>query len=136
MAEDKERTGAKSTEAQGEASEAQGTDTVNRDDPLDVGVPMLPSEGNERQGPEDALGVGPKRGDYRNRIGSSLYNPTTTERIPEDERETDDDGNVIGAHTRVVEQRPRAEDIGDEEGLKGGVETDPAHPFYGVRSRG
>lgn len=126
MAEDKERTSAKNQSAR---------NTVDRDDPLDVGVPMLPSEGRERQGPEDALGVGPKRGDYTGRIGSSLYNPTTTERIPEDERETDEDGNVVGPHTRVVEQRPRAEEIGDEEGLKGGVETDPVHPFYGVRKR-
>ena len=91
--------------------------TADRGDALDVGVPMLPSDGNERQGPEDALGLGPKRGDYRNRIGNSAYIPTTTERIPPAEREEG------GPHTRVVYQRPRAEDIGDEKGKKGGVET-------------
>ena len=33
----------------------------------------------------------------------------------------------------MVAQRPRAEEIGDEAGLKGGVETDPNHPIQRAR---
>jgi len=102
---------------------------VTRDDPGDLGVPMLPGDPSEPQGPEDALGAGPKRGDYTGRIGPATYHPHTTEAIPASERETDDDGNPTGVGVRVVAQRPRAEDIGDESGLKGGVETDPVHPI-------
>lgn len=108
-----------------EKTNGESARTVERDDPLDLGVPMLPSEGNERVGPEDALGRGPKRGDYTNRLGGAIH--TEAVRVPEDERETDEDGNVVGAHTKIEHQNPRAEEIGDEEGLKGGVETDPAH---------
>lgn len=96
---------------------------VTRDDPLDLGVPMLPGDPSEPVGPEDALGVGPKRGDYTGRIGPAHYHPTTGERIPADEREEG------GPTVRVVSQRSRAEEIGDEAGLKGGVETDPVHPI-------
>lgn len=96
---------------------------VDRNDPLDLGVPMLEGSEKEPQGPEDALGVGPKRGDYRERVGHSAYHPHTTEAIPDDELERDDDGVVIGPRTRVVAQRPRTEDIGEVEGKKGGVTT-------------
>ena len=36
---------------------------TTRDDVTDLGVPILPGDPKERQGAEDALGVGPKRGD-------------------------------------------------------------------------
>lgn len=85
---------------------------VVKDDPTDLGVPMLPGSPDEPVGPEDALGVGPKRGDYTGRIGPSNYQPHEARR---------EDGKVV-----MEAQRPRAEDIGDAEGLKGGVETDPA----------
>jgi hypothetical protein len=113
------------------STSAQQSETVERNDPLDLGVPMLAGseDKKERQGPEDALGAGPKRGDYRDRIGNSAYHPHTSERIPDDELERDDEGNVTGPRVRVVEQRPRAEEIGDEPGKKGGVETDPLHPL-------
>jgi hypothetical protein len=90
---------------------------TTRQDLLDAGVPMLPGDPRERQGPEDALGAGPKRGDYTSRIGGSDYHPHTSEPIPEDEQEPD------GPTTRLVPQRPRAEDIGDVPRRKGGVET-------------
>jgi len=77
------------------------TKLVDRDDALDLGVPMLQGDPSEPQGPEDALGDGPKRGDYRDRIGPSNYHP----------------------HTGAEPQRPKADDIGDAKGLKGGVET-------------
>ena len=74
---------------------------TTRDDRLDLGVPMLQGDGSERVGPEDALGKGPKRGDYRNRLGGDGYNP----------------------HEGNAPQRPRAEKRGDVKGKKGGVET-------------
>lgn len=85
--------------------------TVEKDDALDAGVPMLPGK-NEPVGPEDALGEGPKRGDYRDRIGPSNYHPH--------ESVVQEDGTV-----KLVPQRPRTEDIGDVAGKKGGVETAP-----------
>ena len=109
-----------------EEKQSRKQKTVDRGDPHDLGVPMLPSEGKERQGPEDALGAGPKRGDYRNRVNDAEH--YVPEVIPAEEREKDEDGNITGPRTRMVHQNPRAEEIGDEAGLKGGVETDPAHP--------
>lgn len=82
--------------------------TIERD-PADVGVPMLPGDPSEPQGPEDALGTGAKRGDYTDRVGPQGYNPH----------------EVVPAKDGVaaVPQRPRAEEQGDAKGLKGGVET-------------
>lgn len=81
-------------------TEEAKTETVTRD-AGDLGVPMLPGSDKEPQGPEDALGEGPKRGDYTDRLGGSGYQP----------------------HQGSVPQAPRATDIGDVEGKKGGVET-------------
>lgn len=94
-------------------SELEVAAAAHVSDPQDVGVPMIPSEGGERQGPEDALGEGPKRGDYRDRLGGTIH--TQTRRNPET-------GEV-----ETVYQNERADDIGDAPGLKGGVETDPAY---------
>lgn len=111
------------TQANAEGLEHPEGGRVTRDDPTDLGVPMLAGDPSEPVGPEDALGAGPKRGDYTGRIGPAHYHPHTTEPVPADEREED------GPSVRVVVQRPRAEEIGDEAGLKGGVETDPVHPL-------
>ena len=75
-------------------------DRTTRDDDADLGVPMLPGQPDEPVGPEDALGDGPKRGDYSDRIGGSTYHP----------------------HTGGEAQRPKVADIGDAPG-KGGVST-------------
>lgn len=72
--------------------------------PGDLGVPMLAGSPDEPVGPEDALGEGPTRGDYRDRIG---------------------DPNRYHPHEGATPQRPRTEDIGDESGAKGGVDTKP-----------
>ncbi|MDQ3747973.1 MAG: hypothetical protein M3367_02995 [Acidobacteriota bacterium] len=88
---------------------------TTRDDVTDMGVPMLQGDGSEPQGPEDALGQGLKRGDYRNRIGGSSYQPH--EVVP------NKDAQPGEPTVKVVAQRPRAQDIGDEAGKKGGVET-------------
>lgn len=90
---------------------------TTRDDLMDAGVPMLAGDPAEPTGPEDALGPGAKRGDYTQRIGSDSYHPHTVEVIPEAERQPG------GPVRRLVAQRPRAENIGDEPGKKGGVET-------------
>jgi hypothetical protein len=74
---------------------------TTRDDPLDLGVPMLAGSPDEPVGPEDALGEGLKRGDYRDRLGGSAYNP----------------------HRGDKPQKPLANQIGDAEGKKGGVDT-------------
>jgi hypothetical protein len=88
---------------------------TTRDDKTDLGVPMLPGSGDEPVGPEDALGEGPKRGDYSKRLGDANYAPHETKRIA--------DAKPGEAHTEVVEQAPRVNDVGDESGKKGGVET-------------
>src|SRR5687768_3044980 len=49
--------------------------TTTRMDGLDAGVPMLQGDGSEPVGPEDALGPGPKRGDYTSRVGPGDYQP-------------------------------------------------------------
>lgn len=88
---------------------------TTRDDALDAGVPMLPGTGDEPQGPEDALGVGPKRGDYTERVGPAGYQPHQSVPVP--------NAGPGEPNARLVPQRPRAEDIGDVPGKKGGVET-------------
>lgn len=89
---------------------------THADDATYEGVKMEPAEDGadttERGGPEDALGLGPKRGHYKHPDG---YEPHET--LP-----------VAGAkpgEPRVAmdAQKPRTEDIGDEAGKKGGVET-------------
>ena len=80
---------------------SQGGATT-RDDATDLGVPMLAGDPAERQGPEDALGAGPKRGDYRDRLGY---------------------GDTPGPHEGGVPQAPRVNERGDVEGAKGGVDT-------------
>ena len=86
--------------------------TTTRDDATDMGVPMLPGDGSEPSGPEDALGVGAKRGDYRGRIGPENYQPHESVAVTDAKP---------GEPTVVVQsQRPRTADIGDEKGVKGG----------------
>lgn len=95
---------------------SQGGATT-RDDALDAGVPMLQGDPSERQGPEDALGRGPKRGDYSGRVGPGDYQPHQS--VPVDNAKAGE------PRARLEAQRPRVEDRGDAKGQKGGVETDP-----------
>lgn len=89
-------------EVPGPAARSDGVDegrsATTRDDRADLGVPMVAGSPDEPVGPEDALGPGEKRGDYRKRI-------------------------VGDPHSGAEPQRPHAEKIGDGEGKKGGVET-------------
>jgi len=90
----------KAAAPKGEAKKSSKDSTIDRD-PADLGVPMLPGSPGEPVGPEDALGEGPKRGDYSDRLGGESYDP----------------------HQGNEAQRPRVDDVGDEAGKKGGVET-------------
>lgn len=85
---------------------------TTRDDATDMGVPMLAGGANEPVGPEDALGVGPKRGDYSDRIGPSSYQPHESLRV--------EDAKPGQPDVVIEAQRPRVEDRGDAPG-KGGV---------------
>jgi hypothetical protein len=98
---------------------AKNTKVIDRD-PHDGGVPMLPATNprDEPAGPEDALGLGPKRGDYTDRLGGSSYNPHTVVAV----EHVDDEGGVEVEQVSVP-QKELAANIGDEPGLKGGVDT-------------
>lgn len=87
---------------------------TTRQDGTDAGVPMLPGDPGERQGPEDALGPGPKRGDYSTRMGDQ-YNPHIA---------------VKGADglTRLVPQLEQAGKQGDTRGIKGGADLPVGNP--------
>lgn len=118
--------GVASPEQNAELEHTQGGATT-RDDSQDLGVPMIQGHPDEPVGPEDALGIGPKRGDYRERV---LDDPHEVVPI---HPETDDNGLVVNEdggfdtpRTSVaVSQRQRTEDIGDAPAEKGGVDTDP-----------
>jgi hypothetical protein len=115
----KKKKGAARKSAEGAAGveHTQGGVTT-RDDAHDLGAPMLAGDPEEPVGPEDALGAGPKRGDYRDRVGDSSYQPHETVLNPDY-----DPSDPTSPRTIVQPQRPRTEDIGDEPGKKGGVET-------------
>lgn len=114
MADDK-KSNSESTETT-EPTEAKVEGTTTRDDALDLGVPMLPGSGNEPVGPEDALGEGPKRGDYSKRLGDANYQPHTTKPIT--------DAKPGEPNVEVIAQAPLASDQGEVAGEKGGVTTE------------
>lgn len=91
---------------------------TTRNDPADLGVPMLPGSPDEPVGPEDALGEGPKRGDYSQRIGDSNYQPHEVRPASDEDIADPDKPSVV-----VDAQAPRASEQGEVEGKKGGVET-------------
>ena len=96
---------------------------TTRQDVLDLGVPMLAGDPAERQGPEDALGPGPKRGDYSSRVGPSDYQPHIS--IP------NPDAGEGEPTVRVMAQREWASEQGDSRG-KGGVDTEEAQRELGA----
>ncbi len=111
-------TGGIATDAQNDKLKHSQGGLTTRDDALDAGAPMLAGSPDEPVGPEDAFGEGPKRGDYRERlanVGGAL--PHIAVRV-----ENPKPGEP---HTILVPQVPRANEIGDAKGQKGGVDTDP-----------
>lgn len=100
-------------------------------DAHDQGVPMLQGEATESVGPEDALGVGEKRGDYADRMLPSLnaHEVVPVEGVVPGQPVTNEDGGVdIPPHSRLERQVGRVLERGQAPGQKGGVDTDPRHP--------
>jgi hypothetical protein len=93
-------------------------------DGTDVGVNAVGTDGDEPQGPEDALGPGPKRGDYRDRQPEGAVH-TRGVPIPDDELGRDEHGNLVEGQpiTRMEVQNDHVHNIGDVPGKKGGVHT-------------
>lgn len=89
---------------------------TTRDDATDMGVPMLPGDLAEPVGPEDALGPGPKRGDYTDRVGPVGYNPHQV--VPKANAKPGE------PNVEVIAQRERASDQGEVAKKKGGVNSD------------
>jgi hypothetical protein len=106
------------TEAQNEKLEHSQGGVTTRSDALDAGVPMMPGDPSEPVGPEDALGIGPKRGDYSGRVGPAGYEPHQSVPVP--------DAKPGEPRARLEAQAPRTADRGDAKGQKGGVDTAPA----------
>lgn len=95
-------------------------------DRLDAGVPMKAGDPSEPQGPEDALGEGKKRGDYRDRQPEGTIHQESRPIPGGGGIVTNSDGGVDNAPvSELVDQNPRVEEIGDVKGKKGGVETAP-----------
>lgn len=89
---------------------------TTRDDANDLGVPMLPGDPSEPTGPEDALGEGPTRGDYRRRLG--YYDSGVPhEALPVKDAKPGEPA------VELVPQGPRADEIGEVPGKKGGVDS-------------
>jgi hypothetical protein len=80
----------------------------------ETGVKMLPGDPSEPVGPEDALGEGPKRGDYRDvmRLEAPHEARPLTDITPGEE-----------PNREIVPQKERVEQVGDAKGKKGGVDT-------------
>jgi hypothetical protein len=88
--------------------------TTTRTDVLDSGAPMLAGDPSEPVGPEDALGSGPKRGDYSKLIGSGQFHAS----VPNPDY---DPADPDSPRTVLVHQNPLVEQRGDEKGVKGGT---------------
>lgn len=102
------------SEAQNDNLEHSVEGVTTRDDVLDMGVPMLQGDASEPVGPEDALGEGPTRGDYSQRIGDANYHPHQTMPV--------EDAKPGEPTVRVVAQRENVEQ-GEVAGRKGGVDS-------------
>lgn len=133
---DAEAAGFAGADANAELEHTAGDATTR--DGMDAGVPMMAGQADEPVGPEDAMGPGPKRGDYRDRLVTGP--PLVTVVIPDDERRkmaeelvaaADGDTLTVAAalgdvpRTKLVPAVDAAANIGDAPG-KGGVSTEEA----------
>lgn len=120
-AEAREGAGIATAEENAALEHSEGGATT-RQDGTDAGVPMLPGDPSEPQGPEDALGTGEKRGDYEKRVGGQH-----AESVPVDGggEPVEVDGEVVDRKpiSRLVSQNERVAERGDVPGEKGGVTT-------------
>ncbi len=95
----------------------QNDNEKTKRDTQDAGVPMRPQVESDKRptGPEDAADMDANnRGEYADRMASG--DSYVSELIPESERVEG------GPLSRLVPQFPRAAQIGDAPGKKGGVE--------------
>lgn len=119
-----------------ELEHSEGGSTTK--DALDLGVPMLQGDPSEPTGPEDALGEGPKRGDYSDRQdGSAHFESVANPRAGEPVKKWVKDGVEVDEGTKgaesitvdfepafiPVQQNDRVYDVGEVPGEKGGVTT-------------
>lgn len=88
-------------------------DTAEVETPATANVDMLPGDPSEPSGPEDALGSGPKRGDY-----SEFVDRRYTASVPNPDHDPSDPNSPASV---IVEQNPLVEQRGDEKGVKGGT---------------
>lgn len=88
--------------------------TTTRDDALDSGAPMLAGDQSEPVGPEDALGSGPKRGDYSELIGNKRHQAS----VPNPDYDPSDPTSPASL---LVDQNPLVKQVGDDKGFKGGT---------------
>lgn len=106
--------GAQASQAQNDKLEHTEGGVTTRDDALDSGAPMLPGDKSEPTGPEDALGSGPKRGDYSQLIGNQQFSAS----VPNPDHDPTDPNSPASV---LVHQNPLVKDRGDEKGVKGGT---------------
>jgi pyruvate/2-oxoglutarate dehydrogenase complex dihydrolipoamide acyltransferase (E2) component len=92
----------------------------------DAGVDMLTGSQDEPQGPEDALGEGLKRGDYRDRVIDAIHQEAKPIPGGGGVVENEHGGFDTAPVSELVTQNPRTEEIGDDPGKKGGVDSVPA----------
>jgi hypothetical protein len=89
--------------------------TTTRSDVLDSGAPMIAGDPSEPVGPEDALGSGPKRGDYSQLIGNKQHSAS----VPNPDYDPTDPNSPASV---LVPQNVLVEQIGDDKGVKGGTQ--------------
>jgi hypothetical protein len=111
---DKPDDGAQASKAENDKLSHPEGGVTTRDDALDSGAPMIQGDASEPVGPEDALGSGPKRGDYSKLIGNLQH--AASVRNPDHDPSDPNSPAVV-----LVHQNPLVEQRGDEKGKKGGT---------------
>jgi hypothetical protein len=105
---------AQATSAQNDKLKHSVAGVTTRDDALDAGAPMVAGSPDEPVGPEDALGSGPKRGDYSQLIGTGQFSAS----VPNPNHNPSDPNSPRAV---LVQQNPLVAQRGDEKGVKGGT---------------
>ncbi len=117
MAEANKSSGAQASPRENDKLRHSAGGVTTRDDALDSGAPMMQGDPSEPNGPEDALGSGPKRGDYSKLIGDRQFSAS----VPNPDYDREDPNSPAFV---LVHQNPLVRQRGDEKGVKGG-----SHPL-------
>ena len=96
--------GAVASKAQNDKLKHSEGGVTTRDDALDSGVPMLQGDSSEPVGPEDALGSGPKRGDYSDVVGNKQHYAS----VPNPDHDPSDPNSPAYV---LVHQNPLVEEV-------------------------